>query len=294
VLASSFIVACSDWNVAQQFIDKALTYDIAEKAGIPIPKTISPRSLTEAKECEEQIVYPCLVKPRQSHLFYEHFKKKSFVAANSEEMIAAFKRASEVGLEVSLQEIIPGSDSLVVNFNCYAIEGVTVAEFTAEHTRNGPPFFGSPRVALSKVIPEVFEPGRRLMKAMNYDGYACTEFKQDPRDGAYKLMEVNGRHNLSTLLAVGCGLNFPYIEYRHRVYGDIPSASNFRHGIYWTDFFRDVGFSVRHRRSEGYTLRQYIDPYLKHHIDAIIDLKDPLPLLGRLQGLALEWARGRL
>ena len=52
-------------------------------------------------------------------------------------------------------------------------------------------------MVLSEHVPEVIEPGRKILQAMGFYGYACTEFKRDPRDGSHKLMEVNGRHNLS-------------------------------------------------------------------------------------------------
>jgi len=116
---------------------------------------------------------------------------------NPGQMIDAYRYATEAGCEVLLQEIIPGDDMNGVNYNSYFWEGRPLAEFTAKKVRGGPPGFGSPRVAISKHVPEVMEPGRRILQAMRFYGYSCTEFKRDARDGVYKLMEVNGRHNLS-------------------------------------------------------------------------------------------------
>ena len=82
--------------------------------------------------------------------------------------------------------------------------------------------FGSPRVAISERIPDVVEPGRRILAAMEFRGFACIEFKLDRRDGVYKLMDVNGRHNLSGMLAVRSGLNFPLRQYRHLAEGIVP------------------------------------------------------------------------
>ena len=39
--------------------------------------------------------------------------------------------------------------------------------------------------------PEVEPLGFRLLKSMGYHGIASVEFKRDPRDGQFKLMEVN-------------------------------------------------------------------------------------------------------
>jgi predicted ATP-grasp superfamily ATP-dependent carboligase len=129
-------------------------------------------------------------------------------------MIAVYQQAAQSGLEVVLQEFIPGDDSLGVNYNSYFWDGEAIIEFTAEKLRNAPPRFGSPRVIMSKDMPEVIAPGRKILQAMGFHGFSCTEFKKDPRDDVYKLMEVNGRHNLSSQLAVSCGINFPWVHYK--------------------------------------------------------------------------------
>jgi predicted ATP-grasp superfamily ATP-dependent carboligase len=197
--------------------------------------------------------------------------------ANTDQMVSIYRRARNAGLDVMLQEFIPGGDANGVNYNSYFDAGEPLVEFTAEKVRNAPPRFGSPRVAISKVIPEVHEPGRRILKAMKFYGYSCTEFKRDERDGVYKLMEVNGRHNLSSLLAVRCGINFPWLHYRHLVYGERPVASEYQEGVYWVDLIRDVGYSLKCGRQEHYSLGDYLRPYAKPHVFAVLDFKDVRP-----------------
>ena len=43
------------------------------------------------------------------------------------------------------------------------------------------------------------------------------EFKRDPRDGGYKLMEINARHWLWHSLAAACGVNLSYVAYRDAI-----------------------------------------------------------------------------
>lgn len=49
---------------------------------------------------------------------------------------------------------------------------------------------------MSAAVPEIVEPGRRIVRGMGIEGFANVEFKRDERDGRYKLMEVSGRANL--------------------------------------------------------------------------------------------------
>jgi D-aspartate ligase len=281
-LEQHYVVGCTEWAITEQYIDKKRTYALGEAIGVPVPKTIVPHSVEDVEQYGAAIEFPCLVKPCQSHLFYAKFKQKMMEVHSLNQMVAVYQQAVESGLDVVLQEFIPGSDTLGVNYNSYFWDGEAIVEFTAEKVRNAPPRFGSPRVAMSKEIPEVFTSGRKILQAMGFYGFSCTEFKKDPRDGAYKLMEVNGRHNLSSMLAVSCGINFPWLHYKHLIQNERPSAMRFREGVYWIDIVRDVRYSVTHHQYEQQTVIQYIRPYLKPHVFAVLSLSDPKPFLKRL------------
>lgn len=286
-LERHYRVACTEWGITEQFVDKKRTYALADAIGVPAPKTTIPHSLEDVERYSQGIQYPCLVKPCQSHSYYNRFKRKMTRVENLEQMIAAYQEAANAGLETMLQEFIPGDDSQGVNYNSYFYKGEPLVEFTAEKVRNAPPGLGSPRVAVSKRIPEVLEPGRKILQAMGFYGYACTEFKKDARDGIYKLMEVNGRHNLSGLLAVQCGINFPWLHYKHLVWGELPAITeDYQTGVYWIDIVRDVGYSLKCFGSERYSISQYLQPYRSPHVFAIMDMRDPKPFMQRCINLA--------
>jgi predicted ATP-grasp superfamily ATP-dependent carboligase len=120
-----------------------------------------------------------------------------------------------------------------------------------------------------------------MLQAMGYYGYSCTEFKCDPRDGIYKLMEVNGRHNLSTLLAVHCGINFPWLHYCHLVNGIVPEQTRFREDFFWIDVERDLPFIPQRIFSQKESWSQILAPYVNPHISAIYDSHDPKPFFKR-------------
>ncbi len=285
-LAAHYVVACTDWEVTRNFIEKRRTYELAAKAGVPTPQTLVPTTIDEARDFARRIGFPLLVKPSQSHLYYERFKRKMSPVNAEAELAQRVGEALGATLEVMLQEIVPGPDCAVVNYNAYASEGRSLVEFTARQIRKAPPNFGSPRVAVSERIQEVIEPGRATLRALGFEGFACSEFKRDSRDGCYKIVDVNGRPNLSGLLAVRCGINFPLLHYRHLMYGELPAASAFTAGVYWVDFVRDVAYSLKHFREEHYSLREDLSPYLKKHCDAIYDRHDLRPFLTRISSLA--------
>ena len=277
-LSTDFLVACMTWPVVERFIDKRRTYELANRIGVPAPRTAVPRDTTEVERCGDELGYPCLLKPSHGHLYRSRFGRKLVKAEGPDELLAAWREADAAGLGAMVQEFVPGSDSHGANYNSYFIDGEPAAACTAQKVRLQPPEIGYPRVVRSRYLPEVAALGRRLLEAMGVHGFTCTEFKLDPRDGSYKLMEVNGRHNNSTLLSVASGINFPYLMYRHLVTGEPPAESRWRSGIYWIDPLSDLTQSVRYLGREGLAPADYLRPYLRPHVFATVASGDFAPL----------------
>jgi predicted ATP-grasp superfamily ATP-dependent carboligase len=281
-LARHYRVACPDRETAKTVLEKSLTYAAANAAGVATPRSVVLESLAQAEREAGSARFPCLVKPVTGHQYFQLFQKKMVLAERAEELIAAYREAAAAGSAVMLQEFIPGPDANGVNYNSYCEDGEPLLEFTAVKVRNAPPQTGSPRVVMSQHVPEVIEPGRRLLRALRYTGFSCTEFKRDARDGRYQLMEVNGRHNMSSRLAARCGMDFPWLEYRHQAYGERPARCDFEDGVYWIDLSRDLVHTLMHRRSERYGLARLLEPYLRPHVFAELDWSDLRPFGNRL------------
>jgi predicted ATP-grasp superfamily ATP-dependent carboligase len=292
-LEEHFRVASVDGETSKLFLEKEHTYRLAAAAGVPVPETLVPRDLDEVREFGSRTQFPLVVKPSQSHLFVARFGIKMLEVNDLDSLEAAYRRTTEAGLEVLLQEIIPGPASEGVNYNSYFVGGRPVAEFTARQLRNAPSQFGSPRVARSERIPEVIESGRRTVEALGYEGFSCVEFMRDERDGQFKLMELNGRHNLSGLLSVATGVDFPWIDYTHLVSGSLPERPEQVDGVYWIDMVRDVEASLQSYRVENLGLGEFLRPYRGPRVFAIWDTRDPLPFLQRVRKAVVTAIRGK-
>jgi D-aspartate ligase len=286
-LERHYIVACPEWEIACRFIDKRYTYELAAEVGVSAPATWVPEGTRDLERIDDLVAYPCLVKPRQSHLYAPVFKEKVTVVRTLDELRAAYKAAAEAGLEVLVQEIIPGPDSYGVNYNAYRANGEVWADCTARKLRLSPPRFGVPMVVCSAAVPEVVQPGRAMLAALGIEGFTCTEFKFDPRDGVYKLLEVNGRHNFSAMLAIRCGLNFPWISYRHLTTGKPPERMRTTTGVYWIHESSSVATAVSwNGDAEGYSLRELVRTWSRPHVLAVYDRNDSRPFRKGIAGFA--------
>ena len=290
-LEAHHVVAAADWSVIEKVIDKRHTYELAHAIGVPAPRTESPDSRADVERIAATFMFPCLVKPRVSHRYAELFGAKLARVHTASELVAEYDRTAAAGIDVMVQEYIPGDDRHSFNYNSYRARGESI-EFTAQKLRLAPPEFGLPRVVVSREVPELIAPARRILEALDYTGYSCTEFKLDPRDGVHKLMEVNGRVNRSILHPLASGLNFPWIIYRDLILGESTSASPRDPApAYWIDLASDVRYSLRGWRSEGQGWRGYLRPYAGRKVFAVGDGMDVMPFLKRSLGTVLTRSR---
>src|SRR5674536_24669 len=113
-----------------------------------------------------------------------------------------------------LQDIVPGGDEELYTLGSYLdAQSRPLAQFTGHKLRQHPPRFGHVSMAVSLWVPELAEAGLRLLHELGYHGVSQVEFKRDPRDGRYRLMEVNARHWMWHSLATACGVN--PVSYTH-------------------------------------------------------------------------------
>jgi len=288
------VVAADDWSIVERVIDKRHTYELAHRIGVPAPRTDTPATRADAERIAETFLFPCLVKPRVSHRYAELFRAKLARVHDRGELLHEYDRAAAEGIEVMIQEYIPGDDRQSYNYDAYRAHGGSI-EYTAQKLRLAPPEFGLPRVVVSRAAPHLLEPARQLLDALGYSGYSCTEFKVDPRDGVAKLMEVNARVNRSVLHPLASGINFPAILYRDLMLGQPPDTPKPYPGrAYWIDLAGDVRYSVRGWRTEGLSWRDYLRPYTGRKVFAVGDGFDIMPFLKRSFGtLATRWRRVR-
>ena len=88
--------------------------------------------------------------------------------------------------------------------------------------------------------PELDEVSLRLLSATGYKGLGGVEFKKDPRDECYKLIEFNTRLGLWDCFGMRCGVDIPYIAYCDALEQPVTPQRTYREGMFWVDFQRDA------------------------------------------------------
>ncbi len=275
------------WDVLRTIIEKPKTYQLARDCDVPIPKTTGVSSVEELRSIENDLSFPCILKPVVGHLFFGEFGVKSFVCENFDELTNAMARCAPSGHRMMVQEIIPGPDSNIYQCLVYIDRsGRTRANFITRKLRQNPPGFGVARAAVSHApMPELVEHTERMLRRIGFTGIACSEFKQDPRDGLFKLIEINARLPRSNWLSAYCGVNFPWLAYQDLCGAKtIETGGDYPKDVYWIEASKDLTNTLRHRREENLRMSDYLAPYLaKRKTYADFAVRDLRPLWTRLR-----------
>jgi predicted ATP-grasp superfamily ATP-dependent carboligase len=228
-------------RIVEGMVNKRLQYDEAIRLGIPTPELYFPRTLEEVREVAKGLTYPAFIKPYYSHLWQLKFGNKGFIIRGEADMLRRFELISKTDLEWMVQSIVgvPGKDL----FQACAYRGrndLMSPVFTWEKTRQVPPNFGVGSFCTARHNPQVAELGTRFFKGLDYHGIGAVEFKLDPRDGTWRLIELNTRTWLQNIHAAHAGLNLSYLAYLDICQEPLVIGGDFRDNVRLWDAMGDL------------------------------------------------------
>jgi predicted ATP-grasp superfamily ATP-dependent carboligase len=133
---------------------------------------------------------------------------------------------------------------------------------------------------------DVLELGLKLLQGSGYRGLASVEFKRDPRDDVFKLIEVYVRSGTQIALALAAGVDLPYIAYRDAV-GEHPIAvDTYRLGLTWVDSIPDLAASMAGPTAERAGWLAWARSAMRANSHAYFAFDDPGPSVLHAWGTA--------
>ncbi len=258
-------------------LNKIELYKTCVALGAELPATFFPKSLENVESISKTISYPAIIKPGMGHDWRKRFKgKKVLQSASASELLSRFESYSLTPHEMVIQEVIPGKEENIAIFGGYFNrDSEPVSVFTAKKTRQYPPMFGSGSLCESRWYPDISDMSIALLQKMKYHGICGTEYKWDPRDGKWKLMEINFRPTLWFAITRAAGVDIVYDAYLDLIGRKVPTRiGTQKNGVLWQYLIRDavsVLHYLRKRDISWSALRQFANPRKEF---AILSCKD--------------------
>jgi len=136
-------------------------------------------------------------------------------------------------------------------------------------------------LVVSDELPELLAPGRQMLRRLNFEGFRTLSSNAIPGTANTRSSEVNARHNLSAILAVRCGVNFPLLAVSAPGPRERLTQSPCRQGVYWVDISRDVRMRCHICAGPKYTVAGSWGPTWRRMWQRLWDARDPGPAVAR-------------
>ena len=291
VLKDYYRIPTPDLEVIQNVYNKERTYQVAEKYGIPIPKTYYPKRLLDLLELNLQ--FPVVIKPSIRDHFYNKTKIKAFKINNKEDLIKTYQKVCSIidPSEVLIQDFIPGGPKNLYSFCPFFKDGKVIISIMGRRARQHPMDFGHASTYVELVnIPEMQNIAERFLRLIDFYGIAEVEFMMDPRDGKYKLIEVNPRVWGWHTLAIAAGVDFPYLLYQDMIGEQLKIGLPSNH-LRWIRLTTDIPTVFLEIAKGNMKVGDYITSMRGKKTDAVLSLYDPLPFVAEVALIPYLWMK---
>ncbi len=276
-LCKLYRVPTPRWQTVQWLWDKRKTYELASQLGIPAPRTWRVKDVKDLDQIEGH--FPVALKPAIKEHFIYVTRAKAWRANNLNRLrslVAAALRFMPAD-EILIQDLIPGNGSCQYSYCALFKEGKPVASLVTRRLRQHPLEFGRASTYVESVeLPELERLSERFLRAISYYGLVEMEYKFDPRNGEYKLLDANARTWGYNSIGKAAGVDFPFLLYSDQMSAPIAAVRG-KPGIRWVRLLTDLPTGLLSMLKSDVSGRDYLRSLLDIDEEAVFSRQDPLP-----------------
>jgi predicted ATP-grasp superfamily ATP-dependent carboligase len=212
-------------------IDKRTQYQLVEQLGVPMPRTY--HGTTSSTVRSRELEFPLVIKPAISAQ-WPLGRQKAILVDDALDLERHLREMEQAGVGVVLQSAIPGPASRLYTVVAYVSQaGEPLAWGTYRKVRQYPADFGMGAVTEAVSVPALEDRALHLLRDIRFTGTCGIEFKQDPRDGVFRFIEINPRFELSNSLVAAAGADLTRAMYADLIGCAQPPRRAYRAGISW-------------------------------------------------------------
>lgn len=281
-LARRFPASLSSTDTMATLVDKAAFAKALQAVGVPHPTTVLVGRPEDLASLSDSALQGAFLKPHDSQTFFAHFSVKAFRIGSREEGIERMRDIEAAGQRVLLQEYIPGPGSLHYLVDGFVDRGGTVRGLlTRRRLRMHPRDFGNSSFMVSVAredVAQAVDSVTALLRHIGFRGIFSAEFKHDPRDGLFKILEVNARPWWYIEYTERCGLDVCTMAYRDALGLPVETVHGFKVGERLVYPYYDY-FACRDAWREGeLNLREWVRSWIGAQ-QPLFNWTDPMPAI---------------
>lgn len=291
LLSRQFTITVPPWERLRFACDKRLLHETASKLGIHQPWTAYPRSREELASLD--CPFPVILKPATRLRPNTLATPKAWRVHNRASLLARYDEASAlVGPDnLIVQEILPAGSRTQFSYAALCQDGQVLASVAACEKRQYPMDFGQFSTFVQTVHePQLARASERLLASVRFNGLIELEFKFDPRDAQFKIIDINPRVWGWHTLARRAGADFPYLLWLLLNGRPVPRMRA-RLGVPWIHFTGDVAAAIQLIRNRRLSFGRYLQSLSGPTESALFAWDDPAPALLDLPLFALSAAK---
>lgn len=284
-LEEYFLFPKCSLELVKALCSKYEMYNIAIKHCIPVPKSAFPKSIQDVDEFLGEAKFPIIVKAVDWTDLTFRPRTKSVLLNSRQELIS---RCHITGCtdfpNLVLQEYIDGERTQDWMFNGYFDrQSICRISFTGKKLRQAPVDVGY--TSLGECMENQFlrDVSTEFLGNIGYCGIVDIDYRYDPRDGFYKILDVNPRVGATFRLFVGRrGLDVVRAMYLDLTNQEIPNDTQIN-GRKWVVEDSDLRSAYQCFRRGTITMSEYFHSLCGIKEGAWFAVDDPLPFLARVR-----------
>ncbi len=264
-------------KTVHQIMDKKSQYEFVRAAGVCVPRTFYPETRKDLSNIAAQISFPCIAKPRISHIWRGALNLKARVADTPRALEHAL---ADVPLsEFLVQEIVQGGeDQIYAYFGYWEKTRGEIAHVVVKKLRQYPPDFGDGALFETVDAAPVLELSRHVLGAFDFHGIADVEFKFDARRNIWYFIEINPRPAGMTEIAPRAGVDYAWLAYQALIGNSFMHDNTYQRGVRMVNEEIDPFAFLELRRRGSLTPMAWLQS-LRGAQPMILAWDDPAPFL---------------
>lgn len=294
-----FIFPANEPALVKNLISKKGMFRLARAHGVPTPQTLFPENIADVMAYAGQVEFPVMLKGIHGNRLMARTGTKMVIVNDREELVAQYRRLEDPTFpNLMLQQYIPGDDDQIYIFNGYFdANSDCLAGFTGHKIRQYPVHVGCASMAVCKWNEDVYNATTAFMKSIGYKGILDIGYRFDPRDGQYKVLDINPRVGQAFRIFVARDDTDVVKTLYRDLTGEPVKPIQRREGRRWIIEDYDLESSLDYFREGTMHLAEWVRSYRNVEEAAWFDIKDPAPFLAmarRLGRRCFSWIGKRL